>query len=88
MTQVDLGLTGLTWLIRSLALMMVIKNLGRHRWPAARQWQHGRGGSGSGEMPAMLCHQVRLEAYMWAREELRVTGWSRAQARVRVRQRR
>jgi hypothetical protein len=30
MTQVDLGLTGLTWLIRSLALMTVIKNLGRH----------------------------------------------------------
>jgi hypothetical protein len=33
MTQVDLGLTnvsGLTRLIRSLALMMLIKNLGRH----------------------------------------------------------
>jgi hypothetical protein len=30
MTQVDLGLTGLTWLIGSLALMTVIKNLGRH----------------------------------------------------------
>jgi hypothetical protein len=30
MTQVDLGLTGLTRLIRSLALMTVIKNLGRH----------------------------------------------------------
>jgi hypothetical protein len=30
MTQVDLGLTGLTRLNRSLALMTVIKNLGRH----------------------------------------------------------
>jgi hypothetical protein len=30
MTQVDLGLTSLTRLIRSLALMTVIKNLGRH----------------------------------------------------------
>jgi hypothetical protein len=30
MTQVDIGLTGLTRLIRSLALMTVIKNLGRH----------------------------------------------------------
>jgi hypothetical protein len=30
MTQVDLGLTGLTRLIRSLALMTVIRNLGRH----------------------------------------------------------
>jgi hypothetical protein len=30
MTQVDLGLTGLTRLILSLALMTVIKNLGRH----------------------------------------------------------
>jgi hypothetical protein len=30
MTQVDLGLTGLTRLIRSLALITVIKNLGRH----------------------------------------------------------
>jgi hypothetical protein len=28
MTQVDLGLTGLTRLIRSLALMTAIKNLG------------------------------------------------------------
>jgi hypothetical protein len=31
MTLVDLGLTGLTRLIRSLALMTVIKNLGRHK---------------------------------------------------------
>jgi hypothetical protein len=30
MTQVDLGLTGLTRPIRSLVLMTVIKNLGRH----------------------------------------------------------
>jgi hypothetical protein len=30
MTQVDLGLTGLTRLIRSLVLMTVIKKLGRH----------------------------------------------------------
>jgi hypothetical protein len=30
MTHVDLGLNGLTRLIRSLALMTVIKNLGRH----------------------------------------------------------
>jgi hypothetical protein len=28
----------------------------------------------------MLGHQVLLEAHVWAREELRVTGWSRAQA--------
>jgi hypothetical protein len=32
MTQVDLGLTGLTRLVRSLTLMTVIKNLGRHSW--------------------------------------------------------
>jgi hypothetical protein len=42
----------------------------------------GRHSSGSGEMPAMLGHQVRLDAHVWAREELRVTGWSQAQARV------
>jgi hypothetical protein len=52
------------------------------------QWLHGRRGSGSGEMPVMLGHQVRLEAHLWDREELRVTGWSRAQARVRIRRRR
>jgi hypothetical protein len=44
-------------------------------------------GSGCGEMTAMLGHQARLEAHTWAREELRVTGWSRAQARVRAHQR-
>jgi hypothetical protein len=33
MAQVDLGLTGLTRLIRSLALMKIIKNLGRHIRP-------------------------------------------------------
>jgi hypothetical protein len=37
MTQVDLGLTGLTRLIRSLALMTVIKNLGRHSLPPLRR---------------------------------------------------
>jgi hypothetical protein len=35
MTQVDLGLTGLTRLIRSLALMTVIKNLGCHTRPGS-----------------------------------------------------
>jgi hypothetical protein len=46
MTQVDLGLTGLTRLIWSLALMTVIKNLGRHtrcvemgaEWPWRATW--------------------------------------------------
>jgi hypothetical protein len=61
---------------------------GVRRWPMAKQWQHGRRGSGSGEKPAMLGHQVRLEAHVWAREELRVTGWSRVQAGVRVCRRR
>jgi hypothetical protein len=61
---------------------------GVRRWPAAKQWHHGLRGSGSGEMPAMLGHQVRLEAHIWAREELRVAGWSQAQAIVRVRRRR
>jgi hypothetical protein len=37
MTHVDLGLTGLTRLIRSLALMTVIKNLGRHSLPPLRR---------------------------------------------------
>jgi hypothetical protein len=53
----------------------------RRRWPAARQLQHDRCSSGCGETPAKLGHQARLEAHMWARKELRVTGWSRAQAR-------
>jgi hypothetical protein len=65
-----------------------LEQRGVQRWPAVRQWQHGRWGSGSGEMRAMLGHQVRLEAHVWAREELRVTGWSRVHARVRVRWRR
>jgi hypothetical protein len=54
----------------------------------ARQWQHGRRGSGCGELPAMLGHQVLLEAHVWAREELRVMGWSRAQASKRAHRRR
>ena len=40
MTQVDQNLTNvtcLTRLIRSLALMMLIKNLGRHSWAAASE---------------------------------------------------
>jgi hypothetical protein len=37
MTQVDLVLTGLTRLIRSLALMTVIKNLGHHSLPRLRR---------------------------------------------------
>jgi hypothetical protein len=49
---------------------------GVRRWPTARQWQHGRRCSGCGELPAMLGHQVLLEAHVWAREELRVMGWS------------
>jgi hypothetical protein len=56
--------------------------------PAARQWQHGRRGSGCGEMSAMLGHQAQLEAHVWAREELRVTGRSRGQARRRAHRRR
>jgi hypothetical protein len=47
MNQVDLGLTGLTRLIRSLAVMMVIKNLGRHTNPTfeqmARHWFYSFG---------------------------------------------
>jgi hypothetical protein len=47
MTQVDLGLTGLTRLIRSLALMTVIKNLGRHSiaGPALIREEQGRAAS-------------------------------------------
>jgi hypothetical protein len=30
---------GLTWLIRPLALMMLIKNLGRHKSGVARKWR-------------------------------------------------
>jgi hypothetical protein len=33
---------------------------GVRRWPAARQWQHGRRGLVCGEMPAMLGHHVHL----------------------------
>jgi hypothetical protein len=65
-----------------------LKRRGVRRWLVAKQWLHDRRGSGSGEMPVMLGHQVRLEAHLWDREELRVTGWSRAQARVRIRRRR
>jgi hypothetical protein len=65
-----------------------LERRGVRRWPPVRQWQHDHRGSGFREMPAMLGHHVRLEAHVWAREELRVTGWSRAQARVRVRWRR
>jgi hypothetical protein len=49
MTQVGLGLTtvsGLTQLIRSLALMMLIKNLRRHSTPEHGlfdAWQRGHG---------------------------------------------
>jgi hypothetical protein len=31
-----------------------LERRGVRRWPAARQWQHRRRGSGSGKMPAML----------------------------------
>jgi hypothetical protein len=56
----------------------------------ARQWRSGggRGSSGSGETPTQLGHQARLEAHVWARQELRATGRSRGQARRRVHRRR
>jgi hypothetical protein len=58
------------------------------RWPAARQWQHDRRGLGCDELLTKLSHQARLEAHVWAREGLRVAGWSRAQARRRAHRRR
>jgi hypothetical protein len=56
----------------------------------ARQWWSGggRGSSGSIETPALLGHQARLEAHIWAREVLRATGRSRGQARRRAHRRR
>jgi hypothetical protein len=42
------------------------------RWPAARQWWHGRRGLDSGEMRARLSHCARVGAQVGAREELRV----------------
>jgi hypothetical protein len=47
---------------------------------AVKQWWHGRRGSDSGEMSVMLDHQVRLEAHVRAREELRVIGFPRERA--------
>jgi hypothetical protein len=63
-----------------------VPGLGGSAEGRARQWRFGggRGSSGSGEMPALLGHQARLEAHVWAREELRATGWSRGQARRRA----
>jgi hypothetical protein len=39
---------------------------------------HGRCGSGSGTMQARLGHRAQVEAHVWAREELRITGLPRA----------
>jgi hypothetical protein len=63
-----------------------VPGLGGSAEGRARQWRFGGGrrSSGSGEMPALLGHQARLEAHVWAREELRATGWSRGQARRRA----
>jgi hypothetical protein len=60
MTQVDLGLTGLTRLILSLSLMTVIKNLGRHSSErtdgssAARPTGEGRHGTRQGRTSRRL----------------------------------
>jgi hypothetical protein len=56
-----------------------VPGLGGSAEGRARQWRSsgGRGSSGCGETPVLLDHQARLEAHVWAREELRATGRSR-----------
>jgi hypothetical protein len=67
-----------------------VPGLGGSAEGRARQWRSGggRGSSGSDETPALLGQQARLEAHVWAREELRATGRSRGQAERRAHRRR
>jgi hypothetical protein len=67
-----------------------VPGLGGSAEGRARQWRSGggHGSSGFAEMSVLVGHQARLEAHVWAREELRATGRSRGQARRRAHRRR
>jgi hypothetical protein len=67
-----------------------VPGLGESAEERARQWRSGggRGSSGCDETLVLLGHQARLEAHVWAREELRATGRPRGQARRRAHRRR